>query len=68
MNTFIWGLIFSFIGMIYLSIGKRLDKYSFYLFGILLIIYPYFVDGLKTLITVGVIFLIAPFVASRFIE
>jgi len=68
MNTFIWGLIFSLIGIVYISIGRKLHKFAFFAFGILLILYPYMVDSLSLTIAIGAVFTIAPFLASRFSE
>jgi len=67
-STFIWGLIFSLIGVVYISIGRKLDKFAFFAFGILLFLYPYIVDSLSLTIAIGAVFTIAPFVASRFID
>ena len=47
---------------------RKLDKFAFFAFGILLILYPYMVDSLTLTVVVGAVFIIAPFVASRVSE
>ncbi len=66
METFVWSIVFGFIGMGYFSFGKKRENNIFLLAGIALIVFPYFVDGLTLNIIVGVSLSIIPFLALRF--
>ena len=48
--------------MAYFVYGKRQTKISAMISGVMLCIYPYFIDSLLWLCVVGVLLLIAPFV------
>lgn len=48
--------------MAYFVYGKKRTKLSAMLAGVMLCIYPYFIDSLLWLCVVGVLLLIAPFV------
>ena len=56
------GIIAGAIGMAYLVYGKRQSKFVPVVAGLLLCIYPYFIDGLAWLCVVGALLTIAPFV------
>lgn len=59
------GLLFSAFGMGYAVYGKRQQALVPLLSGIALMIYPYFVDGLFWLVTLGLALLAAPIVLRR---
>ena len=68
METFVWSIVFGIIGMGYFSFGKKQDKNVFLLSGITLMIFPYFVDGLSTIITIGIGLGLLPFVALKYLD
>ncbi len=68
METFVWSIVFGIIGMGYFSFGKKQDKNIFLLSGIALIIFPYFVDGLSTIIIIGIGLGLLPFVALKYLD
>ena len=61
MNSLFVGLIAGAIGMGYFIYGKRQLKIVPMVAGVLLCIYPYFVDSLLWLSLVGLILIAAPF-------
>jgi len=61
-NALFVGLIAGVFGMAYFVYGKRQTKISAMISGVMLCIYPYFIDSLLWLCVVGVLLLIAPFV------
>ena len=61
MNSLVVGLIAGAIGMGYFIYGKRQLKIVPMVAGVLLCIYPYFVDSLLWLSLVGLILISAPF-------
>jgi hypothetical protein len=61
-NSLFVGLIAGVFGMAYFVYGKRQTKFTPMLAGIVLCIYPYFIDSLLWLSVVGILLLIAPFV------
>ena len=60
-NSFVVGIIAGAIGVGYFIYGKRQTKIAPMLAGVLLCIYPYFIDSLLWLSAVGIILLAAPF-------
>lgn len=62
MNSLFVGLFAGVFGMAYFVYGKRQTKITPMIAGLLLCIYPYFIDSLLWLCVVGVVLLIAPFV------
>ena len=56
------GLVAGVFGVAYFVYGKRQAKFSAMIAGVMLCIYPYFIDSLLWLCVVGVLLLIAPFV------
>ena len=56
------GLIAGVFGMAYFVYGKRQTKIVAMISGVMLCIYPYFIDSLLWLCVVGGLLLIAPFV------
>jgi len=67
-ETFVWSIVFGIIGMGYFSFGKKQDKNVFLLSGIALMIFPYFVDGLSTIIIIGIGLGLLPFVALKYLD
>jgi hypothetical protein len=61
-NGLFVGLIAGVFGMAYFVYGKRQTKLSAMIAGVMLCIYPYFIDSLLWLCVVGVLLLIVPFV------
>lgn len=61
MNSLFVGLIAGAVGMGYFIYGKRQLKIVPMVAGVLLCIYPYFVDSLLWLSLVGLILIAAPF-------
>ena len=64
-NSLLVGLIAGVFGVAYFVYGKRTGKFTPMIVGVLLCIYPYFIDSLLWLIVVGVLLLAAPFVIDR---
>ena len=62
MNTLLVGLIAGVFGMAYFVYGKRQTKLTPMIAGVMLCIYPYFIDSLLWLCVVGALLLVAPFV------
>jgi hypothetical protein len=67
MFLFLWFMI-GMIGTAYTVYGKKSPNISFLVFGIILIVYPYFTSGTIITIVLGIIFMIAPFFTSKLIE
>jgi hypothetical protein len=61
-NGLFVGLIAGVFGMAYFVYGKRQTKLSAMIAGVMLCIYPYFIDSLLWLCVVGILLLIVPFV------
>ena len=59
-NLFI-GMIISTVGVGYVMYGRRQTKFAPVIAGVVLCIYPYFVDDWVWLIVIGVPLLVAPF-------
>jgi hypothetical protein len=62
MNGLIVGVIAGAIGMGYFIYGKRQTKIVPMVAGVLLCIYPYFIDSLLWLSLIGAVLVAAPFV------
>ena len=60
-------LIVSFIGMGFFAFGKRRSDFYFLLSGLILCVYPYFVDGVVLRSTIGLALIAAPFLARKFL-
>ncbi len=60
-QTLIVGLLAGTIGMGYFVYGKRQAKYVALISGMLLCVYPYFVDSLLWLCVIGAVLAAAPF-------
>ncbi len=59
--TLLFGIVAGAIGMGYLMYGRRQTKFVPVIAGILLCVYPYFVDGVLWLSVVGLLLVAAPF-------
>ena len=66
MEVFIWGVFFGIIGMGYFSFGRKQNRLVFLLTGTSLMLFPYFVEGFMSTVTVGAFLLILPFVVMKF--
>jgi multisubunit Na+/H+ antiporter MnhC subunit len=58
------GILTSAVGLAYFIYGKRQTKYVPLLAGMLLCVYPYFVDSLTWLVVIGAALLVAPFLVD----
>ncbi len=58
---FIWGIVFSVIGIGYMSFGKRRSSFGYLFSGLALCVYPYFVANVYLLVGIGVGLVILPF-------
>lgn len=56
----IFGFIFSGVGFVYMSYGKKMQRLSYLLCGVTLMIYPYFTDSLAPLIGIGAVLSAVP--------
>jgi hypothetical protein len=61
-NSLFVGLMAGVFGVAYFVYGKRRTHITAMMSGVMLCIYPYFIDDLLWLCVVGVLLLIAPFV------
>jgi len=62
-NLFI-GMIISTVGVGYMMYGRRQTKFAPVIAGVVLCIYPYFVDDWVWLIVIGVPLVVAPFLVD----
>jgi len=61
MSALFIGMVISTIGVGYLMYGRRQSKFVPVIAGVVLCIYPYFVDDWVWLIVIGIPLLVAPF-------
>jgi len=61
MNSLWVGVVAGAIGMGYFIYGKRQAKYVPMIAGMLLCVYPYFVESLLALSVIGLLLVVAPF-------
>lgn len=54
------------IGLGYFVYGKKSTEFSFLIFGVVLMIYPYLVRDTVLSLVLGIIFAICPFIIKRF--
>lgn len=66
MPIFVFSVIFSVIGIGYVSLGRRRDNAAMLYSGAGLMLFPYFVDGLIKTIFIGILLVIVPFVTRFF--
>ncbi|MBI3527045.1 MAG: hypothetical protein HY067_03680 [Betaproteobacteria bacterium] len=64
MNELFAGLIAGVFGMAYFVYGKRQAKFAPMICGVLLCLYPYFIDSLAWLCVIGAALLVVPFVTD----
>ena len=57
-------MIAGVFGMAYFVYGKRQSKFAPMICGVLLCVYPYFIDSLLWLAVIGVVLLVVPFVTD----
>jgi hypothetical protein len=62
MTEMIWGLVFSVFGLAYFTYGKKQDMDIPFYSGIILMIFPYFIQNLYIMISIGTVLVILPFV------
>jgi hypothetical protein len=62
--TLLIGMMAGLFGVAYFVYGKRQVKFVAMLSGVLLCIYPYFIDSVLWLSVVGLLLLAAPFVVD----
>ena len=65
MGLFI-NIFISLIGSAYFIYGKNITDYSFIIFGVLLMVYPYFINDLIGSLIIGITLLISPFITRKF--
>jgi drug/metabolite transporter (DMT)-like permease len=61
-SSLIWSLIISSIGLGYFLYGKKATNIIALISGLILMIYPYFVQNILVSIVLGVALIIAPFI------
>ena len=61
-NSLLVGMIAGAVGIGYLAYGKKESKLTPAICGVLLMVYPYFIDNIWALLLVGVALAAAPFV------
>lgn len=59
-NLLFWGVMFSIVGMVYFSYGRKQNLY-FFITGIILLVFPYVMSSLLWLIIIGLILSLLPF-------
>lgn len=64
MAVMLWGLLFGCIGMYYFIYGKKADKPVMRYTGLVLMLYPYFVQNTIAIVIVGLVLIFLP----RFID
>lgn len=64
--TIICVLTFGAVGFVYAYYGKKMEKYSFLLAGILLNIYYYAIEGVFWLVVIGLILSLSPFIMRKY--
>ncbi|GAB4182799.1 MAG: hypothetical protein Kow00108_19760 [Calditrichia bacterium] len=65
MDSFIFSLFISVFGLGYLMYGKKAQRTEFFISGVVLMVYPYFVSNLPGMIAIALLFLGLPFVWRR---
>ena len=63
--SIIFSLFISSIGLAYFMYGKKAPELSFLLFGVALMVYPYFVHNLILSIFIGLLLCALPFITKR---
>lgn len=65
-TALIISVFYSIIGIAYISYGKKKDIY-FAVCGIALLVFPYFITHVWTMLLTGIGFMVLPFLLTRFI-
>ena len=65
-TTLLIGMIAGVFGVAYFVYGKKQAKLSALVSGVLLCVYPYFIEDTLLLCVIGVVLLAAPFVYERY--
>jgi len=60
-TTLAIGILTGAVGMGYFIYGKRQTKFAPLLAGMMLCVYPYFIDSVLWLVVIGVVLMAAPF-------
>ena len=60
--TILISLVFSGVGWVYFSYGKRMNKLEIIIVGVILMVYGYFVESVPISIGIGAALSAAPFV------
>jgi hypothetical protein len=60
-------LVIGTIGFAYFIYGKNTTEYVYIVVGLILMIYPYFIQNLTYTIVLGIIFCISPFIIKNFL-
>jgi hypothetical protein len=63
--TLFFGLFFGAIGGAYMLYGKRTTSLLYVVFGVLLAIYPYFVENVWLTVLIGLVLIAAPIAINR---
>ena len=63
-TTLFLSILFSIIGIGYVSYGRKHNSY-FLLSGIALLVFPYFVNQYRSLLLLGIILIVLPFILQR---
>jgi hypothetical protein len=63
-NELFAGMIAGVFGTAYFVYGKRQTKFAPMISGVLLCVYPYFIDSLVWLCVIGTVLLVVPFVTD----
>jgi hypothetical protein len=66
MMGFVFGFLFGTIGFGYLTFGKKMQEAEFMLAGLLLMIFPYFIESNILTVIIGVAVCFAPFIYKSF--
>jgi predicted membrane-bound dolichyl-phosphate-mannose-protein mannosyltransferase len=65
-TTLLIGMISGVFGVAYFMYGKKQAKLSALISGVLLCVYPYFIESVALLCIIGIVLLAAPFVYERY--
>jgi hypothetical protein len=60
-STLLWGILFGSIGLGYFIYGKREKVIVPMVCGLVLMVFPYFVEGTTTLVAIGAALAVTPY-------
>ena len=63
-SIFIWSIVFGVLGLGFFTYGKKQRALVPFLTGIALFIFPYFISDQLTLVMIGLLLLVTPFIIS----